>query len=69
MLDRDHATPIALLVNEIVTNALKHAYPNGHAGRISVSLKRDDGDTVVLRITDDGQGFDADVPSRGLAGA
>ncbi len=66
VLDRDHATPIALLVNEIVTNALKHAYPNGHAGRISVSLKRDDGATVVLRVTDDGQGFDADVPSRGL---
>ena len=32
VLDRDHATPIALLVNEIVTNALKHAYPVWRGG-------------------------------------
>ena len=62
VLDRDHATPIALLVNEIVTNALKHAYPNGQAGRIGVSLKRDGADAVVLRITDHGQGFDTGCP-------
>jgi two-component sensor histidine kinase len=66
VLDRDHATPIALLVNEIVTNSLKHAYPNGKAGKIRVALKRGEGNTIRLRVSDDGQGFDTNVPSQGL---
>jgi two-component sensor histidine kinase len=44
-----------MLVHEIVTNAVKHAFPEGRPGRISVSLRRA-GDTVRLMASDDGQG-------------
>jgi two-component sensor histidine kinase len=51
------------LVTELVTNALKHAFPNG-AGNIAVSLERDGGGEVILIVADDGRGR-----SRGPASA
>jgi PAS domain S-box-containing protein len=51
----DTAIPLGMLVHEIVTNAVKHAFPEGRPGRISVSLRRA-GDTVRLMASDDGQG-------------
>ena len=54
----DKATPVALLVNEIVTNALKHAYAeaDGASGQLSVSL-RGDASRFVIDIADDGPGL------------
>ena len=43
VVDRDFATPLALLVNEVVTNALKYAFPGRKEGTIRVGLhKRDE---------------------------
>lgn len=50
------AIPLALVVNELITNALKHAYPNGRRGEIRVHLTQDDGETI-LTISDDGVGI------------
>lgn len=50
------AAPFALVVNELLGNALKHAFPAGRAGRISVSLTREDR-ACVLTIADDGVGL------------
>jgi two-component sensor histidine kinase len=66
VLDRDHATPLALLINELVTNSLKYAFPDGRKGKISASLKRDASGNVVLTISDNGVGFDPSAQSRGL---
>ena len=44
-----------MLVHEIVTNSVKHAFPDDRPGRITVSLRRD-GDTVRLVARDDGEG-------------
>lgn len=53
----DRAVPIALFVTEVVTNALKHAFPNGRSGRITVRLAPEgDEHGWVLRIMDDGVG-------------
>ena len=51
----DAAIPVGLLTNEIVTNAIKHAFPNGRAGRIEVSLREIGGD-IRLAVEDNGAG-------------
>jgi PAS domain S-box-containing protein len=53
--DLDTAIPLGMLVHEIVTNSVKHAFPDDRPGRITVSLRRD-GDTVRLVARDDGEG-------------
>jgi two-component sensor histidine kinase len=50
----DAATPVALIVNELVSNAFKHAFPNGRAGQIDVSLMRRESGRAILSVTDDG---------------
>ena len=60
-LDIDTAIPCALILNELVSNALKHAFPeNRTAGLIGIALKREwqgDRSMLVLRIWDDGCGL------------
>ena len=50
------ASPLALLVAEAVTNALKHAFPDGRAGKVWLEAWRS-GEQAVLRIADDGVGM------------
>jgi two-component sensor histidine kinase len=50
----ERAVPLALLITEVVTNALKHGWPRGEAGRLAISLKRDPEEALVMTITDDG---------------
>jgi two-component sensor histidine kinase len=45
--------PLGLIVNELVTNSLKHAFPDGRPGRIRVSLEEGEGG-LVLQVGDDG---------------
>ncbi len=52
----DQAIPIALLITEALSNAFKHAFPDGKSGSIEVSLAND-GDHARLTISDDGIGF------------
>jgi len=54
-LDIDTAVPCGLIVNEVLSNALKHAFPGGH-GSIGVRLERTD-DRCVIVIRDDGIGL------------
>jgi two-component sensor histidine kinase len=51
----DFAVPLGLVVNELVTNSLKHAFPEG-TGNVAVVLKPDVGGEVVLIVADDGKG-------------
>ncbi len=53
------AAPLALVVNELLSNALKHAFPNGREGHIEVSLTRE-GDKLRIGINDDGVGIPLD---------
>ena len=56
-LDVDHAVPIGLIVNELITNALKYAYPDNRKGLVEVSL-RQSGNQLHLKVADDGIGKD-----------
>jgi PAS domain S-box-containing protein len=55
-VDLDFAIPLGLLVTELTTNALKHAFPNGE-GEVQVTLEADASAEVVLRVIDNGVGF------------
>jgi PAS domain S-box-containing protein len=55
----DFAIPLGLIVTELVTNSLKHAFPQGE-GAIGVSLDQLDDGAVVLVVSDDGQGAQGD---------
>jgi PAS domain S-box-containing protein len=55
-LDTKRAVPLGLIVNELITNALKYAYPEGAAGEIRVELRKS-GETVTLDVGDDGAGL------------
>jgi len=65
-LSARQATSCALVINELVQNALEHAYDEGEAGRVSVSLQ-DEGNMLIIRVEDDGRGlppeFDLDGDS------
>ena len=56
-LDLDTALPCGLIVNELVSNALKHAFPGGKSGRISMSFEPGQNANSVLRVSDDGIGL------------
>lgn len=56
VLSVDDAIPLGLILNEAVTNALKHAFPDDAAGRIHVRLSRDDGGIIELAVSDNGVG-------------
>ena len=65
-LSPDQALPLGLIVNEVVANAFKHGFPNGRAGRVSVSLERPlQGNEAILSITDTGVGM-SETPSGGI---
>jgi two-component sensor histidine kinase len=51
------AIPCGLIINELVTNAIKHAFPGERTGTIRVALARADARTLRLDITDDGIGM------------
>jgi two-component system, sensor histidine kinase PdtaS len=53
------ATPLVLAVTEVLHNAAEHAFPEGTAGTIELVAERD-GDDLVVRVRDDGQGLPAD---------
>jgi two-component sensor histidine kinase len=64
IIDRDHATPLALLVSEAVTNSLKHSA--GKTSTIKIALNSVPTGQLLLSIADDGPGFDPGRPSEGL---
>lgn len=53
----DQAVSLGIIVNELVANACKYAYPPNRAGDVRISLRRDSDDEVVLTVEDDGCGF------------
>jgi two-component sensor histidine kinase len=53
-----HASALALIANELVTNALTHGFPNDRAGAVRVTLERVGEGRAALSVSDDGVGYD-----------
>jgi len=70
-LDIDRAIPCGLIISELVSNSLKHAFPGGHDGKIIVKMSQGDHGVHTLVINDNGvgipEGFDPnDSPTLGI---
>jgi PAS domain S-box-containing protein len=63
-LDLDVAIPCGLMINELVSNALKYAFPNGRKGVIEIVLQQPEEGIYNLRIRDNGIGFPETVDFR-----
>jgi PAS domain S-box-containing protein len=60
MLDINTSIPLGLIVNELVTNSLKHAFPRGRSGKIEINFHLQD-DKYILEVKDKGIGFPEDI--------
>ncbi len=63
-LNVNTAIPCGLILNELLMNALKHAFPGGRRGEIDVSLRSADGGKFILKVSDNGVGFPPDLDFR-----
>ncbi|HMQ80829.1 MAG TPA: PAS domain S-box protein, partial [Ignavibacteria bacterium] len=56
LMSIDTAIPCGLIVNELINNILKHAFPDGYNGKIKLNLHRSD-ENVILEVSDNGIGI------------
>ncbi len=55
-LDVDTAIPLGLIINELVTNSLKYAFPDGRKGLVEITLRKDEKGRLCLKVADNGVG-------------
>ena len=60
------AQPCGLIVNELVSNILKHAFSNGRSGIVYLGLHQNQEDKIILTVGDNGIGFPAGVDFRNV---
>ena len=56
-LSLDNANACGLIINELVSNSLKHAFSENDEGKIIVSLRKNEDDNILLEVFDDGVGL------------
>ena len=59
-LDINTAIPVGLIINELISNSLKHAFPKGRKGEISIAIKRENNSLSIL-FRDTGVGIPQDI--------
>jgi two-component sensor histidine kinase len=69
MLDINTTVPLGLILNELVTNCMKHAFPDGRKGEIYINFHKKK-DIFILNVRDNGIGFpqDLDLENTGTLG-
>ncbi len=55
-LDVDTAIPLGLIINELLTNSLKYAFPDGRSGQVEISLWKNANGKLCLKVADNGVG-------------
>lgn len=64
ILDIDRAIPASLILNELMSNAMKHGFPNGRSGRVEVTFQAHGEEELRLSVADDGVGLPEDFQQR-----
>jgi hypothetical protein len=60
------AIPCGLIINELVSNSLKHAFPGGKGGEVTIQLARADSNCITLSVSDNGVGIPEEMDIRSL---
>lgn len=60
----DSAVPCGLIINELVANSLKHAFPDNRSGTITIAANCDNENLIELVVSDDGVGLPSDLDFR-----
>jgi two-component sensor histidine kinase len=64
----DTAVPLGLIVNELLTNTLKYAFPKGQHGNVRIKLEKQTGGILHLEVSDNGIGKSGFVHGTGFGG-
>lgn len=67
-LDIDTAVPLGLIVNELLTNTIKYAFPKGEKGTITIKLQKQDNNILRLEVADNGVGKSGITHGTGFGG-
>ncbi len=67
-LDLSRLTALSLIINEVITNSLKHAFKGREGGTITLDLKRLEGGRYAMTVADDGPGMPSTLPSKASLG-
>lgn len=67
-LNINQAIPAALFVNEVITNCFKHAFPDKKEGAVSIEVKNNPNNHVLIRISDNGKGLPENFGENGSLG-
>lgn len=65
-VDIDNAVPIGLIVNELLTNTLKYAFPGGQQGKVTIKLHREPDGALHLQVSDNGVGKSGSTKGTGF---
>jgi PAS domain S-box-containing protein len=63
MVDINTTVPLGLILNELITNSMKHAFPKGKSGEIKIEFNKKD-DEFILSVSDTGVGFPKGIDFR-----
>jgi two-component system, sensor histidine kinase PdtaS len=67
-VDIDTAVPLGLIVNELLTNTLKYAFPEGQPGKVQIKLQKQKDGVLQLEVSDNGVGKSGITHGTGFGG-
>jgi two-component sensor histidine kinase len=67
-VDVDTAVPLGLIVNELLTNTIKYAFPDGRSGKIRIKLEQMANGNLQMRVSDNGVGKSGAIKGTGFGG-
>ena len=67
-VDIDTAVSLGLIVNELLTNTLKYAFPEGQQGKVEITLQKNGDGVLQLQVSDNGVGKSGQIKGTGFGG-